>query len=180
MKFSGSRAAGALLLASMISCGGQGPPYFIQGTATLPDCVDPPAFDLSGSWSDSGLVTIETNGCDGAQPGEELQSCALTWVMTQTGQDIEIIVDDEYRIDGRLCGDILHLEGGWWLPVQDEMMCTYEEDSAAEVGIQTGGSTLVVVDDEFQGGLVATGTLQVRGPCEAAYDVTLFRFRFTN
>jgi hypothetical protein len=32
------------------------------------------------------------------------------------------------------------------------------------------------MDDEFLGGLVATGTLQVRGSCEAAYDMTLTRF----
>lgn len=170
------RALGALLVITMASCG-DNPPYFIAGSATLPSCAEPPAFDVDGSmWGDGGLVTIETVGCDGALPGEVFQSCPLTWAMTQTGQDIEILVDEEYTILGRLCGDTLHLEGGWWLPVQDEMMCTYEEDSAAEVGIQMGGSTLVIVDDEVMGGLVATGTLQVRGPCDAAFDMTLFRF----
>jgi len=170
------RFVGALLVTSMISCGDE-PPYFIPGSATLPSCAEPPAFDLNDSmWGDGGQVTIETTGCNNAQPGEEFESCSLTWAMTQTGQDIEILVDNEYRILGRLCGDMLHLEGGWWLPVQDEGMCTYEEDSAAEVGIQVEGSTLVVVDDEINAGLIATGTLQVRGPCEAAYDMMLTRF----
>jgi hypothetical protein len=98
-------------------------------------------------------------------------------VMTPGGQDIEILVDNEYTILGRLCGVMLHLEGGWWLPVEDEGECTYDDDSAEEVGIQMAGSTLVVMDDELSvGGLVATGTLQVRGSCEAAYDMTLTRF----
>jgi len=170
------RILGALVLVALISCGEE-PPYFIPGSATLPSCTEPPAFDLNGStWGDTGKVTIETAGCDGAQPGEVFDSCLLDWVMTQTGQDIEILVDNEYTILGRLCGDTLHLEGGWWLPVEDEGECTYDEDSAEEVGIQMAGSTLVVMDDEFLGGLVATGTLQVRGSCEGAYDMTLTRF----
>ena len=162
----------------MLSCT-QGPPYFIPGSATLPSCTEPPAFDdLDGSrWGDSGQVTIETTGCDGAQPGEVFDSCQLDWVMTQDGQDIEILVDNEYTILGRLCGATLYLEGGWWLPVEDEGECTYDDDSAEEVGIQMAGSTLVVVmDDELSAGLIAAGTLQVRGSCEAAYDMTLTRF----
>lgn len=184
MSVSVHRFLGVLMLASLISCGaGDGAPYFIPGSATLPSCTESPAFDLSGSWGDGGQVAIETAGCDAAQPGDTFASCPLTWEMTQTGQDIEILVDNEYTILGRLCGDMLHLEGGWWLPVQDEGECTYEEDSAAEVGIQMGGSTLIVMDDESAGGLIAAGTLQVRGPCEAAFDMTLFRFNarsFTN
>lgn len=164
------------MLTSMISCVDE-PPYFIPGSATLPSCTEPPAFDLDGSmWGDNGQVTIKTTGCIGAQPEEVFESCSLTWVMTQTGQDIEIIVDEEYRILGRLCDDMLHLEGGWWLPVQDEGQCTHEDDSAAEVGIQMGGSTLVVMDEERGTGLIATGILQVGGPCEADYDMTLRRF----
>jgi hypothetical protein len=131
---------------------------------------------LNGSWFDGGQVTIETTGCDGAQPGEVFDSCSLTWVITQDGQDIEILVDNEYTILGRLCGDTLYLEGGWWLPVEDEDECTYDDDSAEEVGIQMAGSTLVVMDDELSAGLIAADTLQVRGSCEAAYDMTLTRF----
>jgi len=174
MNLSVHRFVGALLLTLMISCSEE-PPYFIPGSATLPSCTEPPAFDLNGSWGDSGPVMIETTGCDGAQPGQVLESCLLDWVMTQSGQDIEILVDNEYRILGRLCDDVLHLEGGWWLPVQDEGICTYEEDSAAEVGIEMEGSTLVVMEEELGAGLIATGTLQVRGPCEAAYDMALRR-----
>jgi hypothetical protein len=168
------RFVGAFLLTSMISCVDE-PPYFIPGSATLPSCTEPPAFNLEGSWSDGGQVTIETTGCDAAQPGGVFESCPLEWVMTQAGQDIEILVDYEYIILGRLCGNALHLEGGWWLPVKDEGEC-YEEDSAAEVGIQMGSSTLVVMVEERGTDLIATGILQVGGPCEAAYDIVLRRF----
>ncbi len=170
------KTASILALAALASCSSGGPPYFIPGSATLPTCTEPPAFDLNGSWSDSGTVVIGTAGCDDAQPGNELMSCPLTWEMTQTGADVEILVDEEYRILARLCGTELHLEGGWWLPVQDEGMCTYEEDSAAEVGIQMAGSTLTVAEEELSENLVATGTLEVRGPCEATYEITLFQF----
>lgn len=156
------------------------PPFFIPGTATLPACDEPPAFDVSGLWSDSGVVTIDSTGCSDAQLGETLIACPLTWELEQSGNDVGILVDEEYIINGRLCGDTLYLEGGWWLPVQDEGECTYEDDSAEEVGIQQGGSTLVLM--EVPNGpapprLVASGILDVRGPCEASYDTILERFR---
>jgi hypothetical protein len=94
-------------------------------------------------------------------------------MMTQNGSDIEILVDNEYRILGRLCGEELYLEGGWWLPVEDAGMCTYDDDSAEEVGIQEGGNVLTVTNQPMQSGLVASGTLLVQGPCAASYAVTL-------
>lgn len=172
------RMALCAAIALGLSCSGDGPPYFIPGTATLPACDAAPAFDLSDTvWSSEGNVTIDTTGCDDAQPGEELESCPLTWEMTQTGSDVSILVDNEYEILGRLCGDQLSLEGGFWLPVRDDGDCTYEEDSAAEVGIQAGGSTLTVVDDPQLGPeLAATGALALGGPCEATYDLALIEF----
>ena len=170
------KIASILTLAALVSCSADEGPYFIPGSATLPSCTESPAFDLSGGWSDNGTVSIRTAGCDDAQPGSEFRSCALTWEMTQTESDVDILVDNEYEILGRLCGAELHLEGGWWLPVEDAGECTYEEDSAAEVGIQMGGSTLTVAEDQF-GSLAATGILEVGGPCEAMYEVTLSRFR---
>lgn len=168
------KTASIVMLAALVSCSADEGPYFIPGSATLPNCTEPPEFNLNGSWSDNGIVEIQTAGCDDAQPGTSLESCGLRWDMTQTEADVEILVDKEYEILGRLCGTELYLEGGWWLPVQDEGMCTYEEDSAAEVGIQMGGSILTVAEDQF-GSLVATGILEVGGPCEASYDVTLSR-----
>ena len=41
-------------------------------------------------------------------------------VQDQDGNDVTILVDEEYRIEGRLCGNQLYLRGGWWLPVEDE------------------------------------------------------------
>ena len=166
-----------LVLAMLVSCSSGEFPYFIPGTATLPQCTEPPAFDVTGGWSDNfgSIVSIQTAGCDDAPAGAEIESCSLGWEMVQTGADVEILVDMEYRILGRLCGAELYLEGGWWLPVQDEGECTYEEDSAAEVGIQMGGSTLTIAEEAPN--LTATGILEVRGPCEATYDVTLSKFR---
>jgi hypothetical protein len=170
------RAIVAFLISCLALAGcSEGPPYFISGTATLPACQEPPAFDLTGEWFDTGTVTIETTGCSDAEPDDQFQSCALNWLMTQNGSDIEILVDNEYRILGRLCGEELYLEGGWWLPVEDAGMCTYDDDSAEEVGIQEDGNVLTVTDDPVQGGLVAAGTLRVQGPCAARYAVTLFK-----
>jgi len=164
-----------LLLASTTGCGRNDGPYFIPGSAELPACDEAPAFDLDGtSWYDLGEVEIQSTGCAGAVPGQTFDACALSWKMTATepgSGDVRIIVDNEYRILGRLCGETLHLEGGWWLPVEDEGICTYAEDSAEEVGIQDGGSTLTIVDQPS--GLVATGVLMLRGGCDATYDMTL-------
>ncbi|MGB5811911.1 MAG: hypothetical protein WBG86_15335, partial [Polyangiales bacterium] len=148
-----------------------GPPYSITGTATLPTCDEPAAYDLTGTWNDSGVVTVDTEGCDGAQPGSMFESCSLGWEFTQTGDDIDILVDEEYIMEGRLCGTTLYLEGGWWLPVQDNGECTYEEDSAEEVGIQMGGSSLTVTDPDVEILLVASGTLDVQGSCAGSYAI---------
>jgi len=122
--------------------------YFIPGTGTLPDCDEAPVANLNGTgWFDNGTVTIQTAGCQEAIPGDVFPACALDWVFTRDDEnlnDVTIIVDNEYRIDGRLCGDQLHLRGGWWLPVEDEDVnyCTYEDDSAEEVGIMAAGNVL--------------------------------------
>ena len=151
-----------------------GPPYFIPGTGTLPDCDEAPAQDLTGRWFDYGTVTIETEGCRDASKGEVFPSCSLDWEFTQIGNDVDIFVDNEYTINGRFCGDELHLEGGWWLPVEDEdiMQCTYENDSAAEVGIQAGGNVLTLDETEF-GTPALIGTLVVQERCRATYEITL-------
>jgi hypothetical protein len=102
-----------------------------------------------------------------------LTVCALQWRFTQTGNDVDILVDNEYRVDGRICGDTLHLRGGWWLPTEDEGFgCTYEEDTAEEVGIQAEGNTLTLVDGQL------VGTLVVRGGCSASYDATFSRLGY--
>ena len=142
--------------------------YFIPGTGTLPECTEAPITDLSGTlWFDQGTVTIRTEGCPGAAPDEEFQSCALNWAFTQTGNDVAIVVDEEYRLEGRLCGDQLSLRGGWWLPVMDEDGFCYEDDSAEEVGIQAEGNVLTVSLDDMQ----MAGTLVVQGRCAAEYEV---------
>ncbi len=106
--------------------------YFIPGTGTLPECDEAPSTDLNGTlWSDQGTVTILTAGCLGAELNTTFMSCTLNWAFTQNGDDLSIVVDEEYRLEGRLCGDQLHLRGGWWLPVVDEDVgyCTYDDDS---------------------------------------------------
>lgn len=163
----------AVVLVGVHSCA-QGPPYFIPGSATLPNCTDAPAFDLNNTeWADMGTVTITSEGCAGAMPNEMIASCSLNWVMTAEGSEVDILVDNEYEIKGRLCGTTLHLEGGWWLPVVDTDInqCTYEDDSAEEVGIEMGGSSLTVAEMEM------SGTLSVRGPCTATYEVMFVRIR---
>ncbi len=152
--------------------------YFIPGTGTLPDCDEAPVANLDGtSWFDNGTVTIQTAGCQEAIPGDVFPACALDWVFTRDGEnlnDVTIIVDNEYRIDGRLCGDQLHLRGGWWLPVEDEDVnyCTYEDDSAEEVGIMAAGNVLTYAPADGQAPAQLTGTLVVQGSCGAEYDVT--------
>ena len=148
--------------------------YFIPGTGTLPDCNDAPATDLDGThWYDNGTVTITSTGCEGTEAGDEHQSCSLDWIFTQNGNDVTIVVDEEYRLEGRICGDQLSLRGGWWLPVVDEDVgrCTYEDDSAEEVGIMSDGNVLTVAEDPMSGRLRMTGTLSVQGNCSADYEV---------
>ena len=87
--------------------------YFIPGTGTLPECTDAPRVNLDGSlWFDQGTVTILTSGCLDAQPNDTLMSCALNWAFAQNGNNVDIVVDEEYRLEGRLCGDQLHLRAG--------------------------------------------------------------------
>lgn len=156
------------VLLTVSGCGAG--PAFIPGSATLPACSDEPVTSLDGTkWFDQGTVTILTEGCSDATVGEMFSSCALDWVFSQSGSKVDIVVDDEYRIDGRMCGDQLHLRGGWWLPVEDAGSCTYDDDSADEVGIQARASTLTVTADQI------TGTLALKGSCEADYDVVFVR-----
>ncbi len=143
--------------------------YFIPGTGTLPDCNEAPVVDLNDTlWFDQGKVTIRTEGCLDASPGDEFESCALNWAFTQDGNDLTLVVDEEYRLEGRLCGDQLSLRGGWWLPVRDEDGSCYEDDSAEEVGIQAQGNVLTVSPEDMQ----MTGTLAVEGRCAGEYEVT--------
>ncbi|MGF1468544.1 MAG: hypothetical protein ACFCGT_20670 [Sandaracinaceae bacterium] len=167
------RLAAVVIAATLLpACGlgGGGPPWFFRGSARLPDCTEPPATVLTGEWFDQGQVTITSQGCEDAAPGEVFPSCPLNWVMTQAGGEVDILVDNEYEVRGRLCGDQLHLEGGWWLPVEAEGFgCTYEDEDAAEVGIEAEGSVLTAEEDLLR------GTLVVRERCTAEYDVTLTR-----
>ena len=149
--------------------------YFIPGTGTLPDCNDTPVTDLNGTqWFDNGTVTITSTGCEATVPGDEHRSCGLDWIFTQSGNDVTIVVDEEYRLEGRLCDNRLSLRGGWWLPVVDEDVggCTYEDDSAEEVGIMSDGNVLTVAENPMTGILQMIGTLSVQGNCSADYDVT--------
>ena len=148
-----------------------GPPYFIRGTARLPECSDAPAADLSGRWFDQGVLRITSEGCDEAPLDEELRVCALDWELTQDGNEVDLLVDGEYELRGRFCGDTLQLEGGWWLPVEAEGFgCTYEDEDAAEVVIDAGGATLTYASEGTR-----TGVLSVRERCTAVYDITLSR-----
>lgn len=150
--------------------------YFIPGTGTLPDCSETPVRDLNGTvWFNQGTVTVLTAGCAGVDPDAVLQSCAENWAVTQNGNDLDIIVD-EYRVEGRLCGEKLYLRGGWWLSVQDEQgACWYEDDDGDEFGIQAEGNVLTFAPanpdtgarDQFE------GTLVLQGACGASYEATL-------
>lgn len=148
--------------------------YFIPGTGTLPECTDAPSVNLDGSlWFDQGTVTILTSGCLGAQPNDMLMSCALNWAFAQNGNDVNIVVDEEYRLEGRLCGDQLYLRGGWWLPVVDDELgyCTYEDDSADEVGIMAEGNVLTYAPADGEAPARMAGTLVVQGGCTGEYEV---------
>ncbi|MEM7136958.1 MAG: hypothetical protein AAF500_10290 [Myxococcota bacterium] len=167
----------------LLSCQ-PGPPYFIPGSATLPACDQAAAFDLEGTWFDSGVVTVESEGCDGAPAGATFDVCPLNWefepALDENGApivgDYTVLVDNEYIIEARLCDATLYLEGGWWLPVEDEGQCTYEDDSAEEVGIQMGGSSLAVSDPDQEPLLVAEGTLEVQGACAGSVAIRLRQF----
>jgi len=168
-----------LIVVAVGSC--KGDAYYIPGSGTLPNCSEAPVTDLDGTaWYDNGTVTIRTVGCRTALPNDTFQSCALDWAFAQDGNDVSIVVDNEYRIDGRLCGDQLYLRGGWWLPVVDEDVggCTYEEDSADEVGIEAEGNVLTVAENAMTGQFEMAGTLAVRGSCSADYEVTFRKSPF--
>ena len=143
---------------------------FIPGTGTLPDCDDAPiTTELNGTlWFNQGPVTILTEGCRDYVQDDELSSCAENWAFEQDGNDISIVVD-EYRLNGRLCGDQLYLEGGWWLSVADEQgACWYEDDDGDDMGIQEAGNVVTVNPAEQ----TMTGNLLLRGSCEVDYEVT--------
>jgi len=50
--------------------------------------------------------------------------------------------------------------------------CTYEDDSAEEVGIMSDGNVLTVAENPMDGRLQMIGTLSVQGRCSADYEVT--------
>ncbi|MDH3653068.1 MAG: hypothetical protein OEN21_02260 [Myxococcales bacterium] len=155
------------VLVALVSCKEE--VYFIPGTGVLPECNEAPVIDLNGTlWFDQGTVTIRSSGCPDAMPNDEFESCALNWAFSQNGNDLSIVVDEEYRLEGRLCDDQLYLRGGWWLPVRDEEGFCYEDDSAEEVGIQAEGNVLTVSPVEQ----MMTGTLSVQGRCAGDYAVT--------
>jgi hypothetical protein len=156
----------ALMLAG---CVPDGPPYFIPGTAELPACQDAAATDLSGAWYDNGEVEITSPGCEDTMVGDRITVCGLDWKISQSGNDVAIEVDGEYEIKGRLCGDQLHLEGGWWISVDLEGTgCTYED--GVEVGIDAEASTLMLAEDG-----TVEGVLAIRSGCTARYDMVLRR-----
>lgn len=152
-------------------CSEDSGPFRLTGQAVLPDCTEAPAADLTGLWSMSGDVTITSLGCFDTSVNDVLVSCPLTWDLVQTGGDLEITVDNEYLLRGRVCGQTVFLDGGFWLPVQDGFDCTYDDDSAAEVGIDSGELTVNPTGDEM------TGTLGISAGCTATYAMTLFRFQ---
>ena len=158
------------LLTLCSACGAGGPPYFIQGSARLPQCSEAPAENLSARWFSSGSVEILTAGCADTTVGEQLTMCGLGWTLSQDGNAVEILVDNEYQIRGRFCGSQLHLQGGWWLPVpDDDAGCTYEDDTGSEVAIQSPASHLTM----REGALV--GELSVRAECDARVTLRLTR-----
>lgn len=174
-----SHLVGIALLATG-SCGSGDGVAFLPGTAELPDCTEAPAFDLNGTvWFDTGEVTVLTDGCPDVLPGDVLPTCALQWVFTQDGREVSIEIDYEYRLEARLCGDQLHLRGGWWLPFPDDLgRCTYADADGEEVRIDAEGSVLTVREVEQGGGttrLEMAGTLRIRSTCSGDYAVTLNR-----
>lgn len=148
---------------------------FIPGSGALPDCSETPVRNLDGTiWSDSGLVTTHSPDCD-VTPGVPHLPCHHHWAFTQSGNDVAIIVDGEYRIEGRLCGDELHLRGGWRLSLEVGLVvCMSRDDPVGEMSIQAEGNVLRVSAFEMM------GTLAVRGRCSADYDVTFQQALFAS
>jgi hypothetical protein len=143
----------------------------------LPDCDEAPITDLNGTlWFNQGPVTIVTEGCLDAAPEDMFSSCAENLAFTQDGNDIDIVVD-EYRVKGRLCGNQLYLEGGWWLSVADEQgHCWYEDGDGDDMSIQAGGDVLTVAPAE--GTMTGKLVLRGRGSCDVDYQVTFQPARY--
>lgn len=154
---------------------------FIPGTGTLPDCDAPPATDLNDTvWFNIGPATVLTAGCQDVEPDTEFQSCPENWAFTQDGNDIGIVVD-EYRVNGRMCGDQLYLEGGWWLSVANELGgCDYDDDDGDEFGMQEGGNVLTYTPANADTGAFAqlNGILLLEGNCSVSYDTTFELVRY--
>lgn len=163
-----------LMLTPLVAgCPSEGP-YTISGSARLPECTETPGRDLTGRWYDQGMLTVSSAGCEASQAplGAIFVTCPLNWEMTQDGNAVNILVDSEYRMQGQMCGDTLHLQGGWWLPLVDENgQCNYDDDDGAEVGIEAGGSSLLLTEEA--GDESFTGTLSLRERCTADYAIQL-------
>jgi hypothetical protein len=152
-----------------LTCGGgDSGTGVVEGSARLPNCNEAPAAQLDGTvWYDTGQLTIKTSGCS-LDKGTSVEVCPLNWEISQQGNDLTIEVDNEYTMRGRLCGDQLHLAGGWWLPLPDDSgECSYRDEDGTEVGIESEGQTLTVSDSQM------TGTLVLRERCLAEYEVTV-------
>jgi hypothetical protein len=150
-------------------------PAFIPGTGTLPDCNEPPVTDLNDTvWFNTGPATVLTAGCLDVEPDTEFESCPENWAFKQDGNEIDIVVD-EYRVNGRFCGDKLYLEGGWWLSVRNERgRCDYGDEDGDEFGMQAGGNVLTYTasNPENFGFAEMTGILLLEGNCSVSYDAT--------
>ena len=106
-----------------------------------------------------------------------LTSCAENWAVTQNENDLDIVVD-EYRLNGRICGNKLYLEGGWWLSAEDEQrQCNYEDDDGEEFGIESDGNVLTFTEADPEAGTSDQwkGILVMQGRCRVSYDATLSR-----
>ena len=156
-------------------------PAFIPGTGTLPDCNEPPVTDLNDTvWFNTGPATVLTAGCLDVEPDTEFESCPENWAFKQDGNEIDIVVD-EYRVNGRFCGDKLYLEGGWWLSVRNELgRCDYGDDDGDEFGMQAGGNVLTysASNPENFGFAEMTGVLLLEGDCSVSYDATFQLVRY--
>ncbi len=163
-----------MLTTALAGCPSDGP-YSISGSAVLPNCTETPERDLSGLWFDEGTLTITSEGCEGSDAplGSVFDSCPLSWELSQDGNSIEILIDGEYALQGRICGDTLHLQGGWWLPLRNELdQCDYDDDDGAEVGIEMGGSSLSLQNESGPDQFLA-GTLVLREECTGEYVMQL-------
>jgi len=156
-------------------------PAFIPGTGTLPDCNEPPVTDLNDTvWFNTGPATVLTAGCLDVEPDTEFESCPENWAFKQDGNEIDIVVD-EYRVNGRFCGDKLYLEGGWWLSVRNERGgCDYGDEDGDEFGMQAGGNVLTYTasNPESSGFAELTGTLLLEGNCSVNYEATFQQVRY--